>query len=269
MKKLKKAFTLLTALMLCLVPLFTSGITAQAAEDPITYYVKYMPHSGEWVFQTGGWSDTAAHRTLYYMHEEIKDGSLMVIDDAGYNTAIKLTVDVNLSNLTILSSNLSNITVKHVDNFYSIGSSKSIINAPIDNAYVYDYSLVNFNEPVDNLEVISSKDDLLHATVGSGSTVNHLKAYSNSYVHYEIYNVAQNTLNITEGALKTEEKNYSKVPTEVSQKPAETTPATSVSNSSDEYDDVPKTADIRFNPLWLVIMAAGCFTASYKLRKEK
>ena len=274
MKKFKKAFTLLTALVLCLVPLFTSGITAQAAEDPVTYYIKYLPDSNEWKFQVGGRDDAATWRELYYMHQEIKDGSLLVIDDAGANTAITLTVDVKLSNLTILSSNLSNITAKHVDDFYSIGSSKSIINAPISNAYVYDYSLVNFNEPVDNLEVISSKDELLHATVGSGSTVNHLKAYSLSHLHYEIYNVAKNTLSITEGSLKTEEKHYSKVPAAVVQTPsetapAETTPATPPASSTDEYDDVPKTSDIRFNPLWLVIMATGCFTLSYKLRKEE
>lgn len=274
MKKIKKAFTLLTALVLCLVPLFTSGITAQAAEDPVTYYIKYLPDSNQWRFQTGGWSDTAVHRELYYMHQEIKDGSLIVIDDSGANTAINLTVNVKLSNLTIVSSNLSNITAKHVDNFYSIGSSKSIVNAPISNAYVYDYSLVNFNSPVDNLEMISSVEDNLHATIGAGSTIGHLKAYTPVKVYYDFYNFAANTLSIVDGTLKTEEKHYSKVPTEVVQTPsettpAETTPATPPASSTDEYDDVPKTSDIRFNPLWLVIMATGCFTLSYKLRKEE
>ena len=279
MKKIKKAFTLLTALVLCLVPLFTNDITAEAAEDPITYYVKYLPDSNQWRFQTGGWSDTAVHRDLYYMHQEIKDGSILVIDDAGANTAINLTVNVKLSNLTILSSNLSNITAKHVDNFYSIGASKSIINAPISNAYVYDYSFVNFNTPVDNLEIISSGEDNLHATIGAGSTVGHLKAYTSVKVYYDFYNFTENTLSIVDGTLKTEEKNYSKAPGEAVQvpaesapaenAPAETAPATPQAPSSDEYDDVPKTSDIGFNPLWLVIMAAGCFTASYKLRKEK
>lgn len=275
MKQIKKLLTVLTALALCLVPLFTSGITAQAAEDPVTYYVKYLPSSDEWVFQTGGWSDTAEIRNLYYMHQEIKDGSLLVIDDSGANTAITLSVNVSLSNLTIVSSNLSNITAKHVDNFYSIGASKSIINAPITNAYVYDYSLVNFNNHVNNLEVISSNEDNLHATIGASSTIGHLKAYTPVKVYYDFYDFAKNTLSIVDGTLKTEEKNYSKTPSEVSQAPTESTPATPAAPttpadpSSDEYDDVPKTADIRFNPFWLVIMATGCFTVSYKLRKER
>ena len=133
---------------------------------------------------------------------------------------------------------------------------------------------MNFNSPVDNLEMISSVEDDLHATIGAGSTIGHLKAYTPVKVYYDFYNFAANTLSIVDGTLKTEEKHYSKVPTEVVQTPsettpAETTPATPPASSTDEYDDVPKTSDIRFNPLWLVIMATGCFTLSYKLRKEE
>lgn len=270
MKQIKKLVTLFTLFTFCLVFFLTTSLPAQAATEPVTFYVKYVPALGEWRFQTGGWSDNADPRHLYYMQDEIKDGSLLVIDDAGAGQGITLSVNAQLSNLTVLSSNFSNITAKGVDDFYSLGSSKSVINAPIAKAYVYDNSLVNFNSPVEYLEVISSREETLHATVGASSTVAHLKAYGPSRVFYEIFNVATNKLSISDGSLKTEEQYYSKVPvaapaTPVAPAPAPATPGTS---DADEYDDVPKTGDNRIQPLWLMLLSALCLASAYSSKKK-
>ena len=40
-------------------------------------------------------------------------------------------------------------------------------------------------------------------------------------------------------------------------------------NLLQKYDDVPKTADSRFNPLWLVGLAAVCFAGSLGIKKVK
>jgi 3-oxoacyl-ACP reductase-like protein len=66
-----------------------------------------------------------------------------------------------------------------------------------------------------------------------------------------------------EGTLKTADTNYSKTPS-AAPAPAPSTP----SAPSGEYDDVPKTADMRFNPLWLVAMSVACFAGCYILKKE-
>lgn len=264
MKQIKKLITLFAAFVMCLVPLLGNTMTANAEEAPVTFYVKYVTDRNEWCFQTGGWHDTHMPRNLYYMQEEIKDGSLLVIDSTGTDQDFSLEVNVNLSNLTIVDGDFVFITAKGVDNFYAIGSSKSVINAPVKNAYVYDSSLVNFNNNIDYLEVISSKDELLRATVGVTGTVNHLKAYSKNYTHFEFYSFAANTLSIVEGHLKTADTNYSKTPAATTPAPAPSTP----SAPSGEYDDVPKTADTGFNPLWLVAMAAACFVGCYALKKE-
>lgn len=271
MKQIKKILSVLTALVLCLAPLFGNAMTVHAEGTPTTFYVKYVDALGQWKFQTGGWDDTAHPRDTYYMHEEIKNGDLLVIDGGATTQAtINLEVKVNLSNLTVTYSDGAVITATGVDSFYGINDSISVVNAPVKNAYVYDYALVQINNNVNNLEIISSKGDYLHATAAVTGTTDHVKAYSPNYTHFELYNFTAGSLSVVEGALKTAETAYSKTPVAtntIPAAPATSTPATP-DTSSGEYDDVPKTADNCFNPLWLVAMAALCFTGSILLRKE-
>ena len=70
MKKIKRMLMALAALVLCIVPILSTPITAQAAE-PVTYWLRYVPEKGEWRFQTGGWVENGYHRELYYMHQDI------------------------------------------------------------------------------------------------------------------------------------------------------------------------------------------------------
>ena len=264
MKQIKKLVTLLTALVLCLVPLFGNTMTVNAAG--YTYYIKYVESIDQWRFMPDTWSESGHHRELYYMQLDLKDGDVIVVDGKDTNNILNLEVNVNLSGLYVNTASPSNITAKGIDNCYVIENGQSIINAPVKNAYVYDKALAQFNNDVENLEVIASKGDLLGATVGTNGAVKHLKAYS-TRLHYEFYDFAPGALSIVNGEFKSAEGTYSATPSATTTTPA--TPATSTPAApSGEYDDVPKTADIRFNPLWLVALAAACFAGSYALKKE-
>lgn len=269
MKQLKKIFTLLTALVLCVTPLLANTITVHAEGTPTTFYVKYVDNLDSWKFQTGGWSDDAHPRDIYYMHEEIKNGDLLVIDGgSSAQKSITLEVKVSLSNLTVTYSDAALITAQSVDSFYALNDSISVVNAPVKNAFVYDYALVQFNGDVENLEVISSKGELLHATVGAAGTVNHVKAYSPSHTHFELYGFTKASLDIKEGALKTAEGSYSKTPVSTTTTTVPSSTSASSGSDSGEYDEVPKTADIRINPIWFVAIAVLCLAGKHYLAKE-
>ena len=111
--------------------------------------------------------------------------------------------------------------------------------------------------------ILSAKEDLLHASINVLGTVDYLYGGGQNYMHFEHYNFQAGSLVISEGSVKTDESKYSKVPVAT---PAPSAPAT---GNSGEYDEVPKTADMHFNPLWLVGMAVICFVGAYKLREEK
>jgi len=264
MKQIKKLVTLLTALVLCLVPLFGNTMPVKAAGN--TYYIKYVESINEWRFQPGTWSDSGHHRELYYMQLDLKDGDVIVVDGKDTANILNLEVNVNLNGLYVNTAGTSNITAKSIENCYIIENGKSIINAPVKNAYVYDKALGQFNFDVENMEVIASKGDLLGANIGTNGAVKHLKAYSTK-LHFEFYDFGPGALSIVNGELKSAAGTYSATPSAPTATPAPAVPSTPATPSG-EYDDVPKTADIRFNPLWLMALAAACFAGSYALRKE-
>lgn len=266
MKHLKKISSFIVALVLCLTSFLGTPLSANADETATTYHVRYVSSVNEWRFQTGSWEDGGYHRGLYFLYEEIKDGDSIVIDDPT-NAGLKLEVNVALSSLFVVSGNNIVVTANSIGDFYALNNSVSAITADVTNAYVYDACVCNFNKNVSKLELLSEKNDLLSATVVVVGTLDHLIASGKSYKHYEFYDFKENTLFISGGALKTDAANYSNTPGEATPAP-DATPA-APAGSSDEYDDVPKTADIRFNPLWLVGIAAICFAGSYKLRKAK
>lgn len=265
MKQIKKLATLLTALVLCLVPLFGNTMTANAAGN--TYYIKYVEDIAQWRFLPNPWDEGGYHRELYYMQLDLKDGDVIVVDGKDTANILNLEVNVNLSGLYVNTAGTSSITAKSIENCYIIENGKSIINAPVTNAYVYDKALAQFNSDVENMEVIASKGDLLGANVGTNGAVKHLKAYSTK-LHFEFYDFAPGALSIVNGELKSAEGTYSATPSAATPAPAPVAPSTPAAPSG-EYDDVPKTADIRFNPLWLVVLAAACLAGSYALKMEK
>ncbi len=268
MKRFKKTITLFAAALFCIVPFFTTPLTAKA-EGPVTYYLKYEESAGDWRYETGTWTDGGSHRELYYMQQAIKDGDLLVVDG---NHSLNLTVNVHLSNLTVVNGPDIVIAANGIDNAFVINDSICSINGDVTNADVYANSVANFNNNVGTLRILEEREDLLHATIAVVGTVDHLYAGGKNYKHYEFYNFEANSLRIDKGSLKTDASKYSTTPTAAT--PAPTTPSapaggtTGNAGTSGEYDDVPKTADVRFNPLWLAGIAAVCMIGAYKLKEE-
>lgn len=264
MKKIKKLVVLFSMAILCLLPLWSPTLTAQASE-PTTWYIKYVEDISQWRFQKGSWEDTGYHRELYYMQLDIKDGDLIVIDGEG---DIDLTVDARLSNLTIMNPGTSVVKAKSIDNFYAIKNSTSAINCPVTNAYVYDYCTVNFNSDVAYLEVMCKSGP--EANIAVVGTAGQVKGWDGEKVAYHVYNVAANTLRISKGGLTTDAANYTTTPSAAPSTPAATTkPTTSTTTpSAGELDDVPKTGDITVNPMWFLALAAICLLGYRKLERR-
>ncbi len=263
MKQFKKSIMFFAVALFCMVPFFATSMTAHAAE-PVTYYLKYVDNEDEWRYQTGTWQDGNSHRELYYMKQDIKDGDLIVVD--GYEP-LELSVDVRINNLTVVHGSHIVVAAKSFDNVFVINGSAAAVTGDVAYAEVYDASVCNFNSNVGTLKVLSEKENELAASVAVIGTTNHLYAGGKDYKHFEFYNFAANTLRVESGDLKTDKANYSETP-----QAATTTPSTSTGSgsgaSSGEYDDVPKTGDIRFNPLWLVMIAGVCLAGAYRLKKN-
>lgn len=255
MKKIKKMLLVLAAFVMCVIPVLSTPMTANAA-TPVTYYVKYLPDLDIWRFQVGGWVDGGYHRDLWFLKEEIKDGDHLVIDGPA---DINLAVDVNLLSLTVCQSTLAVISASSIENVYTLSTSVSSITGNVANAYVYDQSTANFNSNVTNLEIIREKADLLEATVAVAGTVNQVKAHGANYTHFILYSFKENTFFVQNGLLKTSPDNFSYTPPVVA--PTPSAPAGS-------YDAVPKTGDYRFNPLWLVGIAAACLAGGYFIKRK-
>ncbi len=265
MKHLKKSIMLFVAAVFCMIPFFASSLTVQAQES-VTYFLKYVDN--DWRYQTGSWDDNGSHRELYYLHQSIKDGDIIVIDDSEHD--LKLEVNVRLSNLTVVHSPLAIITAKGIDNVYVINSSTCAINGDVNYAEVYDASACNFNNNLGTLKVLSESHDDLRANVTVLGTLDYVYASGKSYKHFELYNFAKNSFCLSKGVLTTDKSKFSDTPQTT------TTPSTSTNTntgsssnaSSGEYDDVPKTGDVRFNPLWLVMIAGVCLAGAYRLKKN-
>lgn len=263
MKHIKKTIIIFTMALFCLVPFFATSMTARA-EESVTYYLRYVEANGEWRFQTGAWADDGFHRELYYMHQAIKDGDKIVIQDATHT--IDLTVNVRLSNLTVATCPLAVVTANGIDEVYIINDGVAAINSDVTYAEVYDSSRCNFNQNVGTLKVLS-QNDFLTSSINVLGTVDHLYGAGKVYKHFEYYNFEAGSLVIEKGIIKTDKSKYSDVPPAATPAPAPST-NTGSGASSGEYDDVPKTGDIRFNPLWLVMIAGVCLAGAYRLKKN-
>lgn len=267
MKKLKNIFTLLiTAAVLAFMP-GVNTLTA-SAEEPVTYYIKYLSDDNQWRFQTGStWSDTVQHRELYYAYQEIKDGDSVIIE--GANPGFVFEVSVRLGNVTFLHGSAAVVTAKSIDECYVLRDSVAAINGDVTNAYVYDNARCTFNNNIGTLQILNDparNDTLLRGTVTAGGTVNHLIGKDNDKLHYELYNFAAGKLSITNGDVKTDAAYYSTSASAGTTQTANTAQPSATQSSSDEYDDVPKTGESSL-VFWLLGVSAICFTGRYLLKK--
>ncbi len=281
MKKFKKMLGVLTALVVCLVPLLGTAMPVQADNTTTTYYVKYVSDgtTSDWRFQTNGWTDDGYHRELYYLKEYIQDGDKLVIEGAGDKT-LNLEVNANLSEVTFFACATPVVTAKSIDTVYGLFGSTFAVNGDVKNAYLYENCVCNFNNNVSYMEIINSDGDNIEATAYVAGTVDHAKSIGATKTHFDLYSFVAGSFKLEKGALWTKQEQCSQTPpaaaTPVPATPAPATPAPATpstpstpSTSTGEYDDVPKTADIRFNPLWLIGLSVVCFAGGLALRKEK
>lgn len=263
MKKFKKIVALFTAAMICLLPLFSSPLTVEAEENPVTYYVK---HTGtEWRFQYDTWKADDNGRELYYLTENIKNGDLIVIDG---NTSIELNVGVKLKNLTVVNSTLAVVGASSIDEVYVLNNSTAAVTGDVTNAYVYSEGVANFNTNVANLYVLNTGDhDDPDANIAVVGTVGHVKATDGTGTYYEYYNFKANTLRIDDGTLVTASENFSKTPSAAPAAPA-TPAAPSTGTTAGEYDDVPKTGAPFVSPVVFFGIAALCLAGNRALKRR-
>lgn len=260
MKRLKKTLALFTAALFCVMPLFTQSLSAKAAEEPITYYLKYLEDMDEWRYQQlTAWDDSDNHGPLSYVLAYIKDGDTVVVNG---EESINLELEVHLKNLTILNANTVFVSAKGIDEVYQ-HDGVCVFNTDVKDAYIYDTSVCNFNKNVTNLNIIGTDD--INAQVGVVGKAGHVKGYDNHKVYYECYNFAPETVCIINGALHTDPAHYSTTPSG-SAVSGTTAPSTGNSSASGDYDDVPKTGESHMI-FWLTGIAAICLLGSYKLRK--
>ncbi len=259
MKRLKKTLALFTAALFCVLPLFSQSLTAQA-EEPITYYLKYLEDMQEWRYQQlTAWDENDHNGPLNHVLAHIKDGDTIIIDGDPY---IIMDFNAHLANLTILNTSTIVITTKGVDEYYQ-HDGLCVLNGDVKNAYIYGNSTCNINNNVTNLNILGEND--INANVGVVGTAAHVKGSDNFKVYYEGYNFAKDTVRIENGSLRTDPKNYS-ITAPTTSKPATTTPSTGSSSASGDYDDVPKTGESNV-VIWLTGIAVVCLLGSYKLRR--
>ena len=259
--------------------LFSGGcLMKAAAEEPVTYVVKYMEdmgESGEWRYQSGSshFDDKAVHRELYYMRESMKDGDIVVVYNSSSTSPEPLDLGtVRLQNLTVVQTvSFTSIKSGNIDDCYILAGNSCAINGNVTNAHVYGTTLCNFNANVQELNVYALSNEPT-ATVGCSGTVHHYLARTESLdrTFSDLYDFQADSFLIKNGVLQVPESKYSTAPT--TQTPAPTAapqqPAASSSGASDndEYDEVPKTGESH-PALWLICLAGICITASCGLRK--
>ena len=260
MKRFKQFVSLFAAATLLVLLPATNKLTV-SAEEPRTYYLKYVESESQWRYQDGTpWDDTKQHRELYYMQQSIKDGDLLVVEGGG--DPLRLEVNVKLSNLTLNKCQNVVVTTKGVDECYVLGDALSAVNGDVKHAYIYANSATTFNNNVDTVDIQDTGS--IRCTLTVGGTVSHLIGKNDSGTVYEGYDFAAGTLNIQSGVLKTDASNYS---TTSSATTSSSTNTASQSASSDEYDDVPKTGEST-TVIWLFAATLLCFGSAYTLKKH-
>ena len=277
MKRFKQFVAFCSAVALCvLLPGFHSMTVS--AEEPTTYYVKYISELDQYrQMPSATWDTSKEARELYYMEQSIKDGDIGIVEGSKPNTTIK--IPAHLSNLTLIHDTSTIVTTNGVDECYILHGCYAAINGDVKNAYVYNDATCTFNNNVQNLYV---KDDSgLHANITCGGTVAHVIGQDTYSTFYDYYNFAAGKLNINDGKVKTDASFYSttapaqstdnaQAATNNSQ--ADTTQASAnnqtntTQNDADEYDDVPKTGESQL-AFYLLGISALCLVGRHFLKK--
>lgn len=284
-----KSFRNIIAMMATAVMLFLlseGNCLKVAAEEPVTYVVKYLADQKEWCYQENRsvFDDTVTSWQVYQLREVLKAGDTVVV----YNdTTADVTLDLGstrFTNLTVSTSAFTVINTGGVQDCYILSNSSCSVNGNITNAHVYDNSLVNFGNNIQELRIHCN--DKITSSVGCGGTVRHLYAPSDTLprTFYDLYDFQAGSLIIDQdGDLNTPDWQYSREPSsqpveqptpqpevqqpETQQPAAQPTPA-APADSDDEYDAVPKTGESN-SAFWLICGGVLCMFGSMAIRLKK
>ncbi|MBE5883752.1 MAG: hypothetical protein E7291_04990 [Lachnospiraceae bacterium] len=261
MNRLKKFVALLTATAICALLPGVNAMTA-SADEPVTYYIKYVTDVQDWRYQTGGWNDSATHHNLMYLHDLIKDGDVIVVDNNGYAPHLNIEVGVKLSNLTVAQNSSAVVSTKGVDQCYVLSGSSAAVTGDVNDAYLYDFAAASFHGNVNDLTFIDTMAQSTGSATADGTVDHVIRKTDDGRVHFEMYNVAQGKLNISYATILTDATYYSTTPSTTPSAPATTQPAV----SADEYDDVPKTGEN--NSIFLLLgTAVVCLLGKRALKR--
>lgn len=266
MKKFKKLAVILSTIAAMVLLPMSSTMTVRA-EEPVTYYLKYVDNEG-WRFQVGSaWDSNLGRREIYYLQQDIKDGDLLVVE--GSPTQLDLRLSVKLSNLTLKNAATVVVGATSIQDLYVLEGSVAAVNGDITNAYLYNGSACTINNNVTNLHVIGTYG--LTATVNVVGDVAHVVGRDDYQTFYEYYNVATGKMYVKNGTVQTEAQYYSTTAPAETPQPTVTPQPPAGQNtqqpSSSEYDDVPKTGESSIY-LWLLSIAGVCLAGSYTLKKS-
>lgn len=274
MKKIRVLVTMLTAAALLVLLPGGSTLKAEAAEAK-NYAVKYCPDEGdgEWRYQEGSvFDEEEDDRELYYLLQDLKAGDKIAVYN-GDATAPALDLgSVKLGNVTICHTAMTVVHTGGVSECYVLAASACSVSGDIDTAHVYDVATATFAGNVNEL-IVTAEGESLGSNVGCSGQVGHLYARSDNYhkTFYNLYSFDKDTLDISEGRLKTDSSHYEKTEPAASNTQASNTavatPAPTAAPSSGEYDDVPKTGEGNLI-FWFLAASVLCFTGSLVLREK-
>ncbi len=274
-KKLKALVSLLAAAaVLALLP---GGNTLTAkAEEAKTYSVRFVGGDiNDWRYVAGStFEDTAYHREIYYLNQELKAGDAVVVyaSDTTPNKELQLA-DVKLGNLTIHQNATAAVVTGGVTDCYVLAGAVAAVNGDVRNAYLYDTTTCSFNNNV--LDMILNIGDEPHSNISCAGTVGHFRTVSSTGARtYEFFDIAQNAMRMVNGTYQITQ--YSPTPSDsylqamngtsdTTATPAPSSTATAA--SSDEYDKVPKTGEHSM-VIWFVCAAVVLFAGSYVLYRK-
>ncbi len=284
MKRIKAFVSMLAAAAL-LVMLPQGAALKVSAAEPATYAVKYFADKNEWRFQSGStFDESKENRELYYLlHDTLKDGDNVVVYNTETSTNLDLDLgNIKLNNLTVCGTTWAVVKTGGISECYVLAGSTCSVNGDVSYAHVYDVATVTFTGNVNEL-IATSDNENFNSNIGCGGQVAHFNAYSTTQprTFYDLYDFDKNTLDVSDGSLKTASGHYKDKPSD-SQAQTDTTAAsetagtestaasveTAAANSADEYDDVPKTGAGANGVWWFLTASAVCFAGSLLLKRK-
>jgi len=279
MKKVKGLVLFL--LTVCVLTVMPMAMTLDVNAESITYSVGY--EDNHYRYQIGyPWDDSAQHRELYYLEQDIEDGDKVVVYPSA--SGVELNLNARLADLTVNQATDVVIKAKGYDLVNVLTGSTASIHGDITKAVAYDGTAVNFNNNVvtgiayeeasvnfmgnvDRLEVYG--EDEPEASMEVKGTVNTLVVQGGSHIDYVIQNISAGKMKMEDGHLRTSSKYYNTnftgeeaeamsefTKAQVAQATPSAPAANNNASSSSDYDEVPKTGDTTNAFAWLVMAAA-------------